>query len=246
MKRLLAAGFTDIYEMGRVFRAGERGAWHNPEFTLLEWYRVGWSYLQLAEEVVDLVKHCVGLRSSSWVVERISYRDLFLRSTGLDPSLSEEADWANLAEERGIKAGPLDLQQWQDLMLTHVIQPAMATDSITVVSDYPASQAALARIRPGELAVAERFEVYLGQAELANGYQELGDAGEQLRRFEQDNHLRCLRGEDSVPIDYRLVGALQHGLPDCAGVALGVDRLLMRVLELDRIDSVLAFPQERA
>jgi len=246
MKRLLAAGLTDIYEMGRVFRAGESGAWHNPEFTLLEWYRAGRSYLHLADEVVDLVKHCIGARCDNWNVNRITYRELFLQSTGLDPWLAEEADWEHMATEQGIHAGSLDLQQWQDLMLTHVIQPSMASDSITVVHDYPAAQAALARIRPEDHAVAERFEVYLGQAELANGYQELGDAAEQLHRFECENRLRSLRGEDTVPIDFRLVEALQHGLPECSGVALGVDRLLMRVLELDRIDAVLAFPQARA
>ncbi len=246
MKRLLAAGLTDIYEMGRVFRAGECGAWHNPEFTLLEWYRSGWSYLQLADEVVDLVKHCVGTRCDNWNIKRITYRELFLQSTGLDPWLAEEADWEHMAKEQGIQAGSLDLQQWQDLVLTHVIQPAMATDSITVVRDYPVAQAALARIRPGAEAVAERFEVYLGPAELANGYQELGDAAEQLHRFESENRLRSLRGEDRAPLDSRLVEALRNGLPECSGVALGVDRLLMRVLELDRIDAVLAFPQERA
>ena len=122
----------------------------------------------------------------------------------------------------------------------------MASDVLTVVYDYPAAQAALARIRTGAHAVAERFEVYLGQAELANGYQELGDAAEQLARFEHDNRLRSLRGDGAPPIDFRLVEALRQGLPECSGVALGVDRLLMRVLGLDRIDSVLTFPLERA
>jgi len=246
MKRMLAAGLTDIYEMGRVFRAGESGAWHNPEFTLLEWYRAGWSYLQLAEEVVELVKHCIGTRCDSWNVNRITYRELFLQSTGLDPWLAEEADWEHMATEQGIHVSSMDLQQWQDLILTHVIQPALAADSITVVYDYPAAQAALAHIRRGADAVAERFEVYLGQAELANGYQELGDAREQLTRFESDKRLRRQRGEDTPPIDSRLIEALQHGLPECSGVALGVDRLLMRVLQLDRIDAVLAFPQALA
>jgi lysyl-tRNA synthetase class 2 len=246
MKRLLAAGFTDIYELGKVFRAGEQGAWHNPEFTLLEWYRAGWSYLELAQEVIDLVKHCLGTRSKNLTIEHTSYHDLFLQTTGLDPWLAEEDDWASLAAERGIQAGSLDVQQWQDLILTHVIQPAMASDVVTVVYDYPASQAALARIRPGAKAVAERFEVYLGRVELANGYQELGDAAEQIARFENDNRLRSLRGDGALPIDFHLVEALRQGLPECSGVALGVDRLLMRVLDLERIDSVLTFPLERA
>jgi len=131
-------------------------------------------------------------------------------------------------------------------MLTHVIQPALNTESITVVFDFPPEQAALARIRQDTPPVAERFEVYLGQSELANGYQELNDAREQRERFERDNRLRTIRGELPVPIDERLIEALRQGLPECAGVALGVDRLLMRLLDLEAIDAVLTFPQDRA
>lgn len=246
MKRLLAAGLTDIYEMGRVFRAGESGSWHNPEFTLLEWYRRGWNYLELADEVIALVKHCAGGRFDSWKVERHSYRDLFLHHTGLDPFAADDSEWAMHARERNIQVGPLDQHQWQDLMLTHIIQPALEVESITVVCDFPPVQAALARIRHDAPAVAERFEVYLGQAELANGYQELTDATEQLQRFERDNRLRRMRGEEAVAIDRHLIEALRHGLPECSGVALGVDRLLMRLMDLDAIDAVLAFPRERA
>jgi len=246
LKRLLAAGLTDCYELGRVFRAGERGAWHNPEFTLLEWYRSGWSYLQVAGEVIELIKHCAGGRFDDWTVQHVTYRELFLRETGLDPLQADESDWELQALERNIQAGPMDQQQWQDLMLTHVIQPALNTESITVVFDFPPEQAALARIRQDTPPVAERFEVYLGQSELANGYQELNDAREQRERFERDNRLRTIRGELPVPIDERLIEALRQGLPECAGVALGVDRLLMRLLDLEAIDAVLTFPQDRA
>ncbi len=246
MKRLLAAGLPDIYEMGRVFRAGESGLWHNPEFTLLEWYRKGRNYLELAKEVIELAGHCSGGRFDGWPAENISYRDLFLRHTGLDPYLADEAEWAALAAERNIHTGPLGQQQWQDLMLTHIIQPALDSESITVVFDFPPEQAALARVRQDAPPVAERFEVYLGQTELANGYQELGDATEQLQRFEHDNRSRGLRGEEGVAIDHQLIDALQHGLPECSGVALGVDRLLMRLLDLEAISAVLAFPQDRA
>ena len=246
MKRLLAAGITDIYEMGRVFRAGESGSWHNPEFTLLEWYRKGWNYQRLAEEVVELLKHCARGRFDHWRTEHITYRELFLRHTGLDPFEADEQEWAMHAQERSIRTTPMEAQQWQDLMLTHIIQPALSAESITTVFDFPPGQAALARIRPGEPAVAERFEVYLGQLELANGYQELGDAVEQLQRFERDNRARSIRGELPAAIDYDLIEALRHGLPECSGVALGVDRLLMRIMNLDAIDAVLAFPYDRA
>ncbi|HLF29972.1 MAG TPA: EF-P lysine aminoacylase EpmA [Xanthomonadales bacterium] len=246
MKRLLAAGLRDIYELGRVFRAGESGAWHNPEFTLLEWYRTGKQYLELAEEVIDLVKHCGRGRFDGWSIARHTYRDLFLNHTGLDPKLAGESDWAALADERGIQAGSLDQLQWQDLILTHIIQPALDPCSMTLVFDYPPDQAALARIRQGDEPVAERFELYLGQAELANGYQELPDAAEQRRRFEHENYLRGIRGETTPLIDTRLLEALQHGIPECSGVALGVDRMLMCLMDLDRIDAVLAFPHDRA
>lgn len=246
MKRLLAAGCKDIYEMGRVFRAAERGSWHNPEFTLLEWYRLGRDYRELAEEVIALVQHCGQGKFEGWHVERISYRDLFLRSTGLDPFVADESEWALLARERNISAGPMDQQQWQDLIITHVLQPSLDKESMTVIFDFPPEQAALACIRQDEPAVAERFEVYLGQTELANGYHELGDAAEQLRRFERENRLTGLRGEEETALDYRLIEALQHGLPECSGVALGVDRLLMRILDLDSIEAVLAFPDDRA
>jgi len=246
MKRLLAAGMPDCYEMGRVFRAAETGAWHNPEFTLLEWYRKNRGYLELAGEVIDLVRHCAGGRFDHWRVEHISYRDLFLRHTGLDPCLADETDWAMHAAERNICAEPMEQQQWQDLMLSLVIQPALDPETFTVVFDFPPEQAALARIRQDEAPVAERFEVYLGQAELANGYQELSDAREQQERFERDNRLRQARGEATAALDHRLIAALGHGLPECAGVALGVDRLLMRIMDLNDIGAVLAFPQDRA
>ena len=246
MKRLLAAGLPDCYEMGRVFRAAETGAWHNPEFTLLEWYRKDWGYLELAGEVVDLIRHCAGGRFDHWKVEHITYRELFLRHTGLDPELADETDWAIHARERNIVAAPMEQLQWQDLMLSLVIQPALDPETCTIVFDFPPEQAALARIRQDEPPVAERFEVYLGQAELANGYQELSDAQEQLERFERDNRLRKVRGEPTSALDQRLIEALRHGLPECAGVALGVDRLLMRLMDLNAIDAVLAFPQDRA
>jgi lysyl-tRNA synthetase class 2 len=246
MKRLLASGHGDIYEMGRVFRAGEAGRYHNPEFTLLEWYRIGWKYLDLADEVIDLIQICGKGQFDHWPVNRVTYRELFLQQTGLDPLNCEESDLEICAMERGIQAGPMNQQEWLDLVLSQVIQPSLPGETFTILHEFPPEQAALARIRGGDTPVAERFEIYLGQMELANGYQELTDADEQLLRFQRESKMATGRGEETVPIDENLVSALRHGLPECAGVALGVDRLLMSCLKMDRIDGVLAFGTDRA
>jgi elongation factor P--(R)-beta-lysine ligase len=245
MKRLLASGLRNVYELGRVFRAGETGQYHNPEFTLVEWYRSGMSYLELAAEVLDLVRHCGAGAFAGWSERRVSYRDLFREHIGLDPFHCSETELAGCAAERGIRAGPLEHLQWLDLLLAEVVQPAMPGECLTVLYDFPPEQAALARIRPGDPPLAERFEVFLGPLELANGYQELTDPEEQLRRFERENRLRETRGEEPVPLDSRLLDALRHGLPECSGVALGADRLLMSILKLERIDAVLAFDAGR-
>ncbi len=246
MKRLLASGHRDIYEMGRVFRAGEAGRYHNPEFTLLEWYRLGWNYLDLADETIELIRLCGQGQFDDWPVRRLTYRELFRLETGLDPLNCGEFELESCALERDIQAGPMDQQEWLDLVLSQVIQPTLPGETFTVVYEYPPEQAALARIRGGDTPVAERFEIYLGQMELANGYQELTDAGEQLQRFRHESAMTAGRGEDTVPIDANLISALRHGLPECAGVALGVDRLLMSCLKLDRMDGVLAFATDRA
>lgn len=246
MKRLLAAGHRDIYELGRVFRAGETGRHHNPEFTMLEWYRTEMPYLELATEVVELVRTCGDGAFDGWPVNRVSYRQLFLQHTGLDPLLCSEADLEDCAAERGILAGVLDASEWLDLLMASVVQPALPGESFTILCDYPPEQAALSRIRREDPPVAERFEVFLGQSELANGYQELTDPGEQLQRFERENRQREARGEETVPIDRALIDALRSGMPECSGVALGVDRLLMAILKLDDIDSVLAFSTTRS
>jgi lysyl-tRNA synthetase class 2 len=245
MKRLLAAGFSNIYELGRVFRAGEKGRSHNPEFTLLEWYRGGVTYLDLASEVCDLIRICGNGQFQDWPENRVSYRNLFLQNIGLDPFTCSETDLSSAAAERGIHAGSLSQQEWLDLLLGEVIEPALPGETLTIVHDFLPEQAALARIRPDDPAVAERFEVYLGQVELANGYQELTDGEEQLRRFERETKLRSARGEETAPIDSQLIEALRQGLPECSGVALGVDRLLMAILKLDQIDAVLAFSADR-
>jgi len=246
MKRLLASGHRDIYEMGRVFRAGESGRYHNPEFTLLEWYRQGWNHLDLADEVIELIRICGGGQFDGWPVNRVTYRELFQQETGLDPFYCNESELASCAIERGILSAPMGHNEWLDLLLSELIQPALPGEAFTVLHDFPPEQAALARIRPGNSPVAERFEIYLGQMELANGYQELTDAEEQLDRFQREAKLADSRGEERTALDMNLIAALNHGLPECSGVALGVDRLLMSCLKLDRIDAVLSFSAERA
>lgn len=245
LKRLLAAGIGDCYELGRVFRDGEAGRRHNPEFTLLEWYRVGFDHRRLATETVVLVQQALALVGRQTTVVEHSYASLFLESLGLDP---HRADLAELrAPLAGITIEPAGLTRndWLDLLLTHRIQPGFPAGRITVIHDYPASQCALARIRAGDPPLAERFELYLGAQELANGYHELNDVAEQRARFERDNARRRARGQRELPLDAHLLAVL-GALPDCAGVALGVERLLMAMLGTEAIADVLAFPFDQA
>jgi len=246
LKRLLAAGSGDIFELGRVFRAGESGRSHNPEFTMLEWYRTGFSYQRLMDEVAELVRRCGRGKFDQWPIQKLSYKQLFLDYVELDPFVADESVLSLKAQEHGIKDIELDRKQWLDLLISMVIQPALPDRCLTFVYDYPADQAALAKIRDGIPAVAERFELYLGSTELANGYQELTDALEQRQRFTHDNEQRYKRGLSRCEIDQYLLEALAYGLPECAGVALGVDRLLMAVTGVDTIDEVTAFPFSRA
>ena len=240
-KRLLAAGIGDCYELGRVFRNGEAGRRHNPEFTMLEWYRVGWDHLRLIDETVELVRAALALVGKSAEVQKYTYRELFRTALNLDPFAASDAELQAALGDVQIDAHGLWRDDWLDLLLTHRIQPTFPADRITVISDYPATQCALAKIRADDSPVAERFELYVGVQELANGYHELTDAAEQRARFERDNARRRERGLIEVPIDARLLAALEQGMPDCAGVALGVERLLMAMLGTDDIRDVLAF-----
>jgi len=250
MKRLLAAGVGDIFELGRVFRSGERGRRHNPEFTMAEWYRVGRPYLDLAREVVELIQFCGQACSEidfgSWPVRQLTYRALFQEVAGIDPFNTDESELSASAAELGLISPPMSQDEWLDLLMGQLIQPSLPGVTFTIIYDFPPEQAALSRIRPDDPPVAERFEVFAGQQELANGYQELTDAAEQRKRFEREQRLRSVRGEAETPIDENLLAALEHGLPECSGVALGVDRLLMLMLNLDDIRSALAFPSDRA
>lgn len=241
LKRLLAAGVGDCYELGRVFRNGEAGRRHNPEFTMLEWYRVGWDHLGLIEETVALVQAALAMVGRTAALRSLTYRELFVQALALDPFEAPVEDLSVPLAGFGIRGEGLTREDWLDLLITHRIEPAFPPDQITVVRDWPASQCALARIRPGTPSVAERFELYLGSYELANGYHELTDAAEQRARFEHDLARRRQRGQAEPPIDERLLTALSAGLPACAGVALGIERLLMQLAGTDDIRRVLAF-----
>lgn len=246
MKRLLAAGSGPIYQICKVFRDGEAGARHNPEFTLLEWYRPGFDHHRLMDEVEALLLHLV---PESTPARRLSYQALFQQYLDIDPHRATPEELRHCAEGQGLAdAGRLQLETrdaWLDLLLSHYIEPRLG-DGACFVYDYPASQAALARIRPGSPSLAERFELYLDGVELANGFHELTDAAQQRARFEQECEVRKQSGLPAVPMDHRLLQALEQGLPSSAGVALGIDRLLMQLSGASHIGEVLAFSLDRA
>ncbi|WP_101925497.1 MULTISPECIES: EF-P lysine aminoacylase EpmA [Luteimonas] len=242
LKRLLAAGFGDCYELGRVFRDGEAGGRHNPEFTMLEWYRVGWGQHQLADETVALVQDALAIVDRRAEVVQTTYRALYLDTLGLDPMTASDAALQAALGDVQLDSDGLTRDDWLDLLMTHRIQPANPANRILVVHDYPASQCMLARVAERDgVPVAERFELYLGALELANGYHELADGAEQRARFERDHAVRGSRGDELPAIDDALLDALDAGFPDCAGVALGVDRLMMAMLGTARIADVIAF-----
>jgi len=304
MKRLLAAGSGPIYQLGKAFRDGEAGSRHNPEFTILEWYRPGWDHHRLMDEVAELIGAVLGSggnqrrgqrqrqqsatgseaatrgrsggeshapsdgrvpgsnfvrREQSCVpgtpshrigsMEKLTYAEAFQRHAGVDPHSATTGELAKTARSLiGSSAPDLadDRDGWLELLLSHVVEPELGRGRPTFVHDFPASQAALARIRSDDPPVAERFEAWVEGIELANGYHELIDPAEQRRRFEADLAARRNRSLTKVPVDQRLLAALDHGLPDCAGVALGVDRLVMLAAGAERIDEVIAFPVDRA
>ncbi len=243
MKRLLAAGSGPIYQLARAFRDGEAGRRHNPEFTLLEWYRPGLDHHGLMDEMEALLSEILGTGPAV----RLSYAELFEERLGVDPHAASPLELAAAARAAGL-ADPLDLDRdgWLDLLLAVVLEPGLGRGRPAFLYDFPASQAALARVRPGPPAVAERFEVFVEGVELANGFHELADPAEQRRRFERDLERRRERGLPAVPIDEHLLAALAAGLPPCAGVALGVDRLVMLAAGASSLAEVLAFPVDRA
>ena len=249
MKRLLAAGLGDCYQICHVFRDGERGVWHNPEFTLIEWYRLGYDASRMMDDVEALLRHMLsGLRALTPAL-RLPYRDAVRMYAGVDPVTDGAPEFVAALHHHGITPPDTSLDERDtllDLLVSTVVGPQLGIGRPAFVHDYPASQAALARILPGEPPVAARFELYLDGIELANGFQELGDAREQRRRFESDVAARAAHGRPTRPMDECLLASLGHGLPDCAGVALGFDRLVMAALSLDTIDEAMPFPVDRA
>jgi lysyl-tRNA synthetase class 2 len=245
LKRLLAAGVGDCYELGRVFRNGEAGGRHNPEFTMMEWYRVGWDHNRLAREVIDLLERLLLGAGRTFEIVETTYRGLFHDALGVDALLDPVEVLKKPLADANISSEGLERDDWLDLLLTHRIQPEFPRDRVTIVSEFPASQCALARIRKSDPPVAERFEAYVGRYEVANGYHELNDAAEQRARFEGDNAKRRQRGDAEVPMDERLLAVLGD-MPACAGVALGIERLLMVLADTDAIADVLTFPFSEA
>ncbi|MGH8217973.1 MAG: EF-P lysine aminoacylase EpmA [Steroidobacteraceae bacterium] len=244
MKRLLAAGSGDIYQIARVVRSRERSRLHNPEFTLIEWYRLGFTLDALMSEVEALARELLGAPAASRSSERITYREAFLRELGLDPLSADLAELERAASHRGFVGAERDVLL--DFLMGAVVGPALGLGGLTFVHHYPASQAALAELDADDPRVAQRFELYCDGIELANGYRELASSAEQRARFEHDQRERARTGLPVPAIDERLLAALQAGLPACAGVALGFERLLMIALGARHIDEVLAFPIERA
>ena len=247
MKRLLAAGLGDCWQLARVFRAGERGRWHQPEFDLVEWYRLGHDHHALMDEVEAFVQTVLGPEREVAPAQRLCYCSAFESAVGLDPLTASAAELGARARALGLPAlESTERNVWLDYLLSAALLPALPMDRPTLIYDWPADQAALARINPGDPRLAARFELFWGELELANGFHELADAAEQRTRFEAEQQRRAQRGQQRPPLDERLLDALASGLPACAGVALGFDRLVMLAAGAERIDEVVAFPFERA
>ena len=240
MKRLLAAGSGDIYQLCRVYRDGELGRWHQPEFTLLEWYRVGWDEHELMAEVDEFLRFVLTPYRTRTGTTTLGYRETFHRYLSIDPADAPGAIRRRLAKHGVHAPQELDSDGLLDLALGTVIAPRFDPDRITFVHGFPASQAALARIKPnGE---AARFEAFTGGLELANGYRELADAREQQARFESEQARNRAAGRPAPPLDNALIAALRHGLPDCSGVAVGVDRLVSIAAGLETVADSMNFP----
>jgi lysyl-tRNA synthetase class 2 len=242
MKRLLAAGSGDIYQLCKVFRDEEHGRWHNPEFTLLEWYRLGFDDAALMTEVEALVGAVLGAHRRLAPAERLTYAEALHRHAGVEPHAADDAALARRAADLGIECrAELDRDATLDLLMGLVVGPKLGIHRPCFICDYPASQASLARTKAGQPQVAARFELYIDGIELANGFHELADASEQRRRFEQDLATRRARGRVEPPLDEHLLDALKAGMPDCAGVALGFDRLVAVALGKARLSECMAF-----
>ncbi|EAR09533.1 EF-P lysine aminoacylase EpmA [Reinekea blandensis] len=242
MKRLLAAGSGDIYQICRVFRQDEQGQRHQPEFTMLEWYRVGFQENELMDDVATLIEHVSGIRELPRQV--ITYAQAF-EAQGLPDPHRASLDMLQAAVRSRLNAAPDNWKRDEclDALMAMVVEPSLPAETLVFVQNFPSSQAALAQhSRIDGVLVARRFELFWGGMELANGYYELTDAQEQAKRFEQDCQDRLANGQAIPKLDERFLAALSQGMPECSGVALGLDRLIMKLLGKAHIDEVVAFP----
>jgi len=250
MKRLLAAGMGDVYQLCKVVRGDERSRLHNPEFTMLEWYRVGFDIAGLIGEVAALLDALVTrVGGAARALRQVSYREVFQTSLQIDPLEASTDELAKLAVTHGLAGHgvtQLSRDELLDFLMGAKIGPTLGRGEWLALTHYPASQAALAQLDPADPRVALRFEIYADGIELANGFQELADAGEQRARFMADNAARCAQGLPEMPIDEPLLAALEAGLPACSGVALGFDRAMMVAVGAKRIDEVVSFTIENA
>ena len=250
MKRLLAAGSGSIFQICKAFRNGEAGRFHNPEFSILEWYRVGFTLHQLMDEVVELLETLLENDCKINAVHRISYSELFEQLTGLNPLVFCQKSYEQYASENAISDAISicgnDHSMWLDFLFSHKVQPVLANQTLSMVYGYPAIQSSLARINQENTAVADRFEVFINGVEIGNGFFELSNADEQEQRFDQERKTRTRKGLIQVEKDQLFLDALRFGLPDCSGIALGLDRLLMVIANADSLNDVLAFPFDRA
>lgn len=247
MKRLLALGMGDIYQIGHVFRSGEIGPLHNPEFTMAEWYRMGISFRDLIEETLAFIRLFLGDLSTRY----LRYRDALIQYAGIDYVVASKGDLLACAKRQGIDLQQ-DAEEWDrdtllQLLVSFLVEPHLGNEQIDVLYDFPASQSALAQVQQlDDEAVAMRFEVYRKGIELANGYQELTDPVEQRRRLEKAIEARAAVGKDPLRIDERFLKALEEGLPDCCGVAVGFDRLMLLRHNKEALGDVLPFAWDQA
>jgi len=250
MKRLLAAGSGSIYQICKAFRNGEAGRFHNPEFTILEWYRVGFDLELLMAEVAELLLSLLSNYLPSLQVQKMSYQQIFKEITGLDALAFNRQAYCQFAEERALaEADALcgdDHALWLDFLFSHYVQTALPADAICLVHGYPAIQSSLARIHAEDARISERFEVFIHGIELGNGFYELCDAEEQNCRFEREISQRQTQGLPVVAKDALFLQALEAGLPSCSGIAIGLDRLLMIAAGCSSINQVIAFPLANA
>lgn len=246
MKRLLASGYGCIFQIAKAFRHEESGKNHNPEFTLLEWYRIGFDQFDLMHEVAELLKVVLGSNKALFT----SYQDIFIKTVSVDPLIANFDELVEVLNKHDKCADWLIEMNDADLLLqfifTEIIEPTIGIDEPQFVYDFPVAQASLAKRSINDPRVAQRFECYFKGIELVNGFNELTDATEQVTRFEQDNHKRKEHALADKPIDERFIAALSHGLPECSGVALGIDRLLMLALDVQQITEVQSFGVDRA